>query len=285
MVKNRHTTLSGFLFSVLIFFPGFIFSQVSGSKPDDGSTVYDVVDPKTMEIDADFNLEHYTANGTGGKNKLQLGVQADLKYFNAPNLTFRYGVVKNFELQLITGYTGVLTKGQISIKTKQNRIIKALKNETGLSSPGLGFKAGLMKNKHARPSLAFTGIFTLPNIGDPLFTPNNAGADLSFNMYNSLSEDADIAYDIGTNWSGYYEDPHNSYNYTVSPGFTFSDDFGLYLDFAGILEKGFTPDNRIDIDMSFALGDYVTLDTYIGTSFNIKKFYYLGATLTTTIPF
>jgi hypothetical protein len=270
--------------TILFFLPNLILSQGKYRQTEE-STVYDVVDPKTMEIDADFYMEHYVANTSANVKKARVNVQSDLKYFNAPNLTFRYGLIKNLELQLITGYTGVLTKGNVTIKTKKDRIINTDKNVTGLNALGLGIKAGLMSNRKARPSLAFTGIVTLPNIGNPLFTPNTVGAEIDLDFYNSLSDYVDVAYDIGTVWSGYKEDPNNSYSYGISPGYTFSDNFGLYLDFNGIMEKGYSSDNRFDVDLSFTLSDYITLDAYAGTSFNIKRFYFIGSTLTATIPF
>jgi hypothetical protein len=271
--------------AVMLIFPGLSRSQTSNGLKEEESYVYDVVDPKTLEIDADFNTEHYSANNNVNAKKLKLNVQADLTYFNAPSLTFRYGIVKNLEFQLITGYIGVLTKGSVAIKTPKNRIISATKDATGLNSLSLGLKAGLLSNKKARPSVAFTGLITLPNIGNPLFTPNTTGVDLSLNMYNSLSDNIDVAYDFGIVWSGDKEDKDNSYNYEISPGYTFSDNFGLYLDFTGVMTKGYDADNRFDVDLSFTLNDYISLDVYAGTSFNTKRFYFIGSTFSATIPF
>lgn len=281
-------TVTGYLLLVLSFLilsPHIVYSQASGSKSDEYSTVYDVVDPKTLEIDADFYMEKYTRGSSNSIKKLQVNVQSDIKYFNAPNLTFRYGIIKNLEFQLITGYTGVLTNGTVTLKTPKNRIISATKDATGLSALGLGLKVGLLSNKKARPSIAFTGIATLPNIGNPAFTPNTVGTDLTLSFYNSLSEAVDISYNLGTTWSGNKEDESNSYNYGISPGYSFSDNVGLYLDFTGLLEKGSTSDNRFDLDLSVALNDYITIDAYAGSSFNVKKFYFIGTTFTGTIPF
>lgn len=271
--------------AVILVFPGLSRSQTSNGLKEEESYVYDVVDPKTLEIDADFNMDHYSANNNVNAKKLKLNVQADLTYFNAPTLTFRYGIVKNLEFQLITGYIGVLTQGSVAIKTPKNRIISATKDATGLNSLSLGLKAGLLSNKKARPSVAFTGLITLPNIGNPLFTPNTTGVDLSLNMYNSLSDNIDVAYDFGVVWSGDKEDKDNSYNYEISPGYTFSDNFGIYLDFTGVMTKGYDPDNRFDVDLSFTFNDYLSLDVYAGTSFNTKRFYFIGSTFTATIPF
>lgn len=271
--------------AVMLIFPGLSRSQTSNGLKEEESYVYDVVDPKTLEIDADFNMDHYSANNNVNAKKLKLNVQADLTYFNAPTLTFRYGIVKNLEFQLITGYIGVLTQGSVAIKTPKNRIISATKDATGLNSLTLGLKAGLLSNKKARPSVAFTGLITLPNIGNPLFTPNTTGVDLSLNMYNSLSDNIDVAYDFGVVWSGDKEDKDNSYNYEISPGYTFSDNFGLYLDFTGVMTKEYNPDNRFDVDLSFTFNDYLSLDVYAGTSFNTKRFYFIGSTFSATIPF
>jgi hypothetical protein len=106
---------------------------------------------------------------------------------------------------------------------------------------------------------------------------------LSF--YNSLSEAVDIAYYFGTTWSGSKQDENNSYNYGISPGYMFNDNVGLYLDFTGLMEKGTSSDNRFDVDLSVAFNDYITMDAYIGSSFNVKKFYFIGSTFTATIPF
>ena len=244
-----------------------------------------MVDPKTLEVDADFYMESYKQNANAKVKKINVNVQADAKFFNAPNLTFRYGLAKNLEAQVITGYTGVLTNGNVVLRVKKNRIISVDKNVTGLDALGLGLKAGICSNRHARPSIALTGIMTLPNVGVPLFTPNHIGGEFDLDLYNELSETVDLQYGTGISWSGYNEDDHPSYIYGITPGVSFSDNVGLYLDLAGSMEKGITSDNRIDLDLSFSLNDYTTLDFYAGTSFNIKKFYFIGSTFTATIPF
>ena len=276
-------TLFFLLVSVLMLFSVKSFSQ--GKNKSEGSTVYDMVDPKTMEIDGDFYMESYKANANAKVKKIDVNVQADAKFFNAPNLTFRYGLGKNLEMQVITGYTGVLTNGNVVIRTKKNIAISVNKNVTGLDALGLGLKVGLFSNKGSRPSAAITGIMTLPNVGVPLFAPNNVGSEFDLDLYNELSDDFDLQYGAGIVWTGFNEDAHPSYLYGITPGLNLSDFAGLYLDLNGSLEKGVSTDNRIDLDLSFALNDNITLDVYAGTSFNIKKFYFIGSSFTATIPF
>ena len=273
------------IFSYSFIISGLIFSQGKGKQFSEGSTVYDMVDPKTLEIDGDFYMESYKANANAKVKKIDVNVQADAKFFNAPNLTFRYGLAKNLEMQVITGYTGVLTNGTVVLRTKKNRIVSVSKNVTGLDALGLGLKVGLFSNKGARPSAAITGIMTLPNVGVPLFAPNNVGSEFDLDLYNELSDDFDLQYGAGIVWSGYNEDTHPSYLYGITPGLNLSDFAGIYLDLNGSLEKGVSTDNRVDLDLSFALNDNITLDIYAGTSFNIKKFYFIGSSFTATIPF
>lgn len=281
---NFRTFFLSILLLVLIL-PQFIYSQVSGRESGKDYYIYDIVEPKTLEIDADFYMEKYTFGSASSGKQGKLGVQADLKYFNVPTITLRYGLIKNLELQMVTGYTGVITNGTVNVKTKNNVLISATKDESGISGLGLGFKAGLLTNKNIRPSVAFSGIFTLPNTGNKSFPPNKVGVDMGLNFYNLISNEIDITYSVGTIWSGYDDDPNVAYVYGISPGYTFSDYFGLYLDFNGIYQKGYSPDNRFDVDLSFYLNDYFTLDVYAGTSFNVKKFYFIGSTFTATIPF
>lgn len=266
----------------VITFPQFIFSQ---GKESDDDYIYDIVAPKTLELDFDFYYDKYTRGSSSSGKNVKLGVQADLKYYNAPTLTVRYGLLKNLELQVVTGFTGVITNGTVNVKTRKNILLSATKDESGISGLGLGFKAGLLTNKKARPSVSFTGIFTLPGTGSKTFTPNKTGVDLSLNFYNLISDEIDVAYNIGTVWSGYDNDPNTAIVYGISPGYSFTDNFSLYVDFNGIFQKGYAPDNRIDLDLSFNLNDYLTLDLYGGTSFNIKKFFFIGSTFTATIPF
>ena len=270
---------------LILLIPSFVSSQGKGKQSSEGSTVYDMVDPNNLEIDGYFEMDDYKANATAKVKKARVHLQADAKLFDAPDLTFRYGLAKNLEAQLITGYTGILTNGNVSLRAKKNRIISANKNATGLDALGLGMKVGLITNRDARPSVALTGILTLPNVGVPVFTPNNPGGEIDINLYNELNNYFDIQYGAGTIWSGYDLDPHISYSYYITPGVSFSDDVGLYLDLTGSTENGISPDNRFDFDLSFALNDYTTLDVYAGSSFNIKKFFYIGASFTATIPF
>ncbi|MBI5402781.1 MAG: transporter [Ignavibacteriae bacterium] len=278
-------TLFAILITLILIAPSFSFSQVSNGAQEDDGYVYDVVDPKTLEIDLDLNLEHYYTNTNANAKRVQLNIQADLKYFNAPSITIRYGIIKNLEFQVLTGYTGVLTDATATIKTKKSRVISASNNTTGLSSLSAGFKVGLMANKNWRPSASFTGLVTIPGIGNPAFTPDNPGFDIGLNFYNPLNDEIDVSYGLGTVWSGYKDDPDNSYNYNISAGYTFSEVFGAYLDFTGLYQKGYSPDNRFDVDLSFAINDNLIFDVYGGTSFNIKRFYFIGSSISATIPF
>lgn len=276
-----------FLFIVLfvLLHPLYIFPQSSGRESEEDDYIYDIVEPRTLEIDADFYLEKYTYGSDSAGKRGKVGIQADLKYYNAPTLTLRYGVIKNLEFQLVTGYAGIITNGTANVKTKKNILISANNNESGFSGLGLGFKAGLLTNKNVRPSIALSGIFTIPSTGNKSFTPNNLGVDLGLNFYNLISEEIDIAYSLGAVWSGYDDDPNVAFVYGISPGYTFSDYFGLYLDFNGINQKGYSSDNRFDVDLSFTLNDYLYLDVYAGTSFNVKKFFFVGSTFSAIVPF
>jgi len=270
--------------TIVTLVPKFSFSQVSNGQQEDDGYVYDVMDPKTLGIDLDFNREHYYTNSNTNAKKMTINVQSDLKYFNAPGITLRYGIIKNLEFQFLTGYTGVFTTASATINTQRNIKLKANQNVTGLNSLTAGLKAGLLSLKNARPSVAVTGLFTIPKVGNSVFAPDNFGADLSLNFYNTLSEKLDVSYSIGSLWTGYMDDPKNSYTYSVSPGYTFSDVFGLYLDFTGLMQQGSSSDNRYDVDLSFALSDYIYLDVYAGSSFNVKRFYFIGTTFSATIP-
>lgn len=282
---NFKIPLFAILIIAAIIAPRFSFSQVSNGQQEDDGYVYDVVDPKTLEIDLDFNLEHYYTNSSANAKRVQVNVQADLKYFNAPSITLRYGIIRNLEFQVLTGYTGVFTDATATIKAKKSRVISASNNTTGLSSLSAGFKVGLLANRKWRPSASFTGLVTIPGVGNSAFAPDKAGFDIGLSLYNTLNDEIDVSYGLGTIWSGYKDDPDNSYNYNISAGYTFSEVFGAYLDFTGFYQKGYSPDNRFDIDLSFALNDNLIFDVYGGTSFNIKRFYFIGSSISATIPF
>jgi hypothetical protein len=282
---NKKITFFLLYFITLFILPQVSRSQISGSISEESGYIYDIVEPKTLEIDLDFNREHYYANTNANAKKITINVQADLKYFNAPSITLRYGIIRNLEFQVLTGYTGVFTTANATINTPRNIKLKANQNVTGLNSLSMGFKAGLLSLKNERPSVAVTGLFTIPKVGNTVFAPDNLGADISLNLYNSFSDKVDLAYSFGTLWSGFKDDQKNSYNYSISPGYTFSDAFGLYVDFTGLLQQGSSSDNRFDVDLSFGLNDYISLDVYAGSSFNVKRFYFIGSSFSATIPF
>jgi hypothetical protein len=225
------------IFAISIFIlPCFAYSQ-SGNieESDDEYYIYDMVEPNSLQIDGDFYLEVYKMNaGQNLKN-----IKVDLKFFNAPQITLRFGIVRNLEVQLYTGYTGVITKGNVNIRILNKSLITANKDLTGLNPLGFGIKAGLVTNKKLRPSIAINGILTLPSVGIPAFRPDNPGAEVYFNFYNQLSEKFDIVYDAEIIWSGFSSDPYRSYYLAVSPGYFFSDKISLSLNYMAITIENF----------------------------------------------
>jgi len=273
-------------FVLLLIFSGRGFSQgkLFGS---DEPLVYDLVPVNNLEIDADFYSEKYSGKVNIKLPKKQTQtLDINASYFNAPDLTLRYGLFKNFEIQFNTGYTGILTKSQTAIKIKKLKIVNVDHDLTGLNALSIGAKVGLLPEVGSAPSIAVTGIITTQTLGVPAFRPNNAGAELDLNMHNTFSDNFDIAYDAGASWSGFDADPLPSYSYTLTPNIAFSDDVGCFLSLYGFMQSGSSPVNRFDAGLSFAFGDNITADGYAGTDFqNAKNFFRFGASISLNFDF
>jgi hypothetical protein len=252
----------------------------SNGNEDEEYEIYDLVSPKTLEIDNEFYLE---VTKYGQKMSPKLTENIVIKDITFPSITFRYGVIKNFEIQLNTGYRGINAENTFLLDTKGQKKINITGNISGLSNLSFGFKAGLFSEKAYTPSIAITSLVTLPKVGHPAFQSENPGLDLTLNLYKSLGNNFDFGFDLGGIWNG--SDEYPTYVYNISPSVYASDDLSFFAELTGYLTYNSKTDNRIDGGIDYTFSDYFEGQFLIGTSFQIKKLFFIGASLSVTIPF
>lgn len=270
------------LIPIIFAIASLFISNLSYAQKGYEEEIYDLVPPKTFQIETDFSIDN-----AKGETKLSKFIfDANARDYAVPSLTFRLGVARNLELQLITGYRAVILSQKLGKVTRNGRTITIDKNITGLSEFTAGFKYGLFTNHKLRPSMAVTALFTLPNVGVPAFSSENIGSEIDLNFFNALGKYSDVAYDIGGIWDGSDENPRPIWYYRISPEVYASENLAFFIEGYGYLTKNSPTENRLDIGIDYVFSDYVESYIFGGTIINnSKKFGFAGANLTITLPF
>ena len=255
------------LYSITVFIlvllnPGLCFAQKdSHRKVEPGS--YDIIEKKTLTIQTDYEYDKFNINNSFGS----VNLTTDLKYATLPTLTISYGLFKRLEVSFFTGITAMLTNNKVTISLLNERTFTLDKNIIGIDGSGFGLKFGILTAKKLRPSLNLESDFTMPFIGEPLFRPDNVGADISLSMNNAFGEHFDVSYYVGSVWSGYNADPYVSGKYTINPGVTITDELYTSVDLTTYVAKRYSPWSKLTFAVDYDFNDYISGEISGGTTF------------------
>lgn len=180
----------------------------------------------------------------------------------------RVGVLDNLEFRLGLDYT--------RSKFKE----KNLEEEFYVFSPLLvGFKIGIAKEKGILPEMALLGHLSLPYTSESFDT---TGLDIRFAFSHTLSDQSGIAYNLGAGWDGLSDGL--IYIYTVSYGYSISQNLGWYAEIYGDLPEQLEATHYVDSGFTYLLANNFQLDAYIGTAINNDPNLILGAGFSYRIP-
>ncbi len=246
-----------YIFSVIVFFGYSGYSQedpipqLITDRPD--ATESSVLVPKGY-----FQIEL-------GSQLSEGDAQEDLTYGTG---LLRIGVLNNLEFRLGLDYS----------RSKFKKI--TLEEEFNSFSPLLvGLKIGIAKENGILPEMALLGHLSLPVTSKSYDT---TGLDIRLAFSHTISNSSGISYNLGAGLDGLSDGIQ--YIYTVSYGYSISQNLGWYGEIYGELPENLEATHYLDSGFTYKLADNFQLDAYIGTAINSDPDLILGAGFSYRIP-
>lgn len=185
----------------------------------------------------------------------------------------RYGILDNMELRLGWDFVeGVTTIDDEKIENVSS----------GFSPLLIGVKLGITEEKGALPEIAL-----LLHVNHQFFAGNDykttsTGTDFRFSMSHTLNEKSGLGYNLGMSWDG--NTTRETYLYTISYGYSITDNTGAYLELYGDIPGGLNFNHYWNTGLTYLVSNDLQLDTYIGTSITKGQDLLLGLGASFRLP-
>ncbi|MAO65444.1 MAG: hypothetical protein CL666_10635 [Balneola sp.] len=197
--------------------------------------------------------------GTGSSITPQnmLGLEGGIQFsntdfnqqFDIGQLLLRYGLTEQFEVRALLG----------SYTSFDQELLGGSRTVTGFQDMGIGAKYKLLSNE-SKIDLSALAEISLP-VGSDEFTSNEVvpsiGLLADYAFHETLSFSSNLGYTLGVG------DLEDHWLFTVTPGFTISDNVGGYFGYAGRYYGNFEQ-HWIEGGITFGLNSGVQLDANIG---------------------
>lgn len=182
-----------------------------------------------------------------------------------PEALWKYGLFKKAELRLTTEWT---TEEQIQGMEQVS--------VSGLRPVHVGTKIGLWEEKGALPQAALLARTTIPHFASKVYRENTWRPEFRLALQNSLSQDADLGYNLGAEWDEESGGPR--WLYTLSPSFELGSHCKAFAEVFGFLEKDHAPEHTVDAGFLFLLSNNTQLDLAggLGLTHSADHFVTLG---------
>jgi len=200
----------------------------------------------------------YVQLETGFNSEQNDAVTKTLVY---PTILAKYGVNDRFEWRLILNYNSVETGGE---------------RTSGVLPLSAGFKVALWEQKGIIPKTSFIGHLTAPFIASKDFRNKHYSSDFRFTLSNQVTDHLSIGYNLGAAWDGNTGEPE--FIYTLTAGYSFSDNWGAYIESFGFAPHQRIPEHRADGGLIFIPHPDFQVDISggFGLSPNNKDYYYVS---------
>jgi hypothetical protein len=189
-------------------------------------------------------------------------------YFQQPSLLAKYGVGNKFEVRIITEFAYVKEEN-----VTVNTIYK------GTNNSQIGAKFNFLKQRGFIPKTAIIAHYRFNTLNtNPIGRDSINGANFRFAMLHTISDNFSLGYNLGMDWDEFGSP--TVYLYTFSPRFSFSEDWLVFIELYGFIEKNRVPKTSADVGLSYCINDNFKIDASGGTRINKDvriKFYSLGA--------
>ncbi len=169
-----------------------------------------------------------------------------------PTILTKFGINDHFELRLITEFTN-----------EENDNDKI----SGINPILIGFKTRLLEEKGIIPTTSFIAHLGLPKLASPELKVSYYSPEFRFTMQHTISQKQTLSYNLGAEWNG--ETPEPTFIYTLTTGFSFTENIGGYIEFYGFIPQIEKPDHRFDAGLTYLLNTNNQLD--ISAGFGLSK--------------
>ena len=223
--------------------------KIDPERPDQSESP-DLVQKNIFQAEFGFNK-----NNNSGKDY-------DLLY---PTTLFKYGL-KKIELRL-----------EAAFMSSYEHLIPNPQWETGLAPVSLGFKVNLSKERNIFPKTSFIAGFGIPVFASKVFRADHIAPSFKLVMQHTLSEHADLSYNLGAEWDGFSKTP--DWLYTLSQNFSFGENWNSFIEVYGSVRKGESPQHNIDTGVGYCLSNNTKVDFSFGSGISKaapKSFVALG---------
>ena len=221
------------LIAVFLIYGNYLNAQMEKIDPErpDVSESADLIAKNVFQAEFGFNKEN-----SHDKNY-------DLLY---PTALFKYGLNK-IELRV-----------EAVLRSSYEHLIPDPVWESGLDPVTLGFKVNLAKEKSIFPKTSLITSFAIPPLSSKVFRTDHIAPTIKLVMGNSFSDHASLSYNLGAEWDGFATTP--DWIYSVSQGFSFSENWNVYVEVYGSLRKNETPQHSIDAGIGYCLSNNTKVD-------------------------
>lgn len=189
-------------------------------------------------------------------------------YFQQPSLLAKYGLGNKFEVRLIT---------ELAYVKEENVTVNTIYK--GTNNAQIGAKFNFLKQKGFIPKTAIIAHYRFNTLNtNPIGKDSINGTNFRFAMLHTISDDFSLGYNLGMDWERFGSTP--VYLYTFSPRFSFSEDWLVFIELYGFIEKNRKPKTSADLGISYWINDNFKIDASGGTRINKDiriKFYSIGA--------
>ncbi len=170
-----------------------------------------------------------------------------------PTVLWKYGLLKNLELRLIT-----------EINVVETSLIVPDGNEinSGLVPMQIGGKLSLWEEKGLLPKTSLLFHVAIPKAATKKYQASKWAPSFVFSMQHTLSQTVGIGYNLGAEWDGENNTP--SWVYTLSSGFNMGERWYSYIELFGAIRKNDPPQNIVDGGIAYYLTNDVKLDISAG---------------------
>jgi len=252
------------LLLILLMQSSFSFSQtieeISTDRPDRTDSP-DIIPFKFIQFESGLSYE----KSTDGK-----GLNTDS--YSLPELMIRYGVYNNIEFRLA-----------FENSLESNSVSGLKENHFGLKPLEIGAKINLLQEKYLIPKTSFIIEIAIPGTSSKRYDIKHVAPGLIFLFSNTISENAELSYNLGINWNT--DEKTKTGFYSVSFGLSAFNKTSFYIESYGVFTDRFLPDLRMDYGAVYALSKNIQLDISSGIGLTkVSPDFFLGLGFSIRLP-
>jgi hypothetical protein len=182
-----------------------------------------------------------------------------------PTILWKYGLIKKFEIRVIT-----------EIASQETPVLIPQGNDvqTGLLPVKIGGKLSLWEEKGLLPKTSVIGHVAFHKLASKYYQASKLAPEFRVAMQHTLSDKIGLGYNLGAEWDGETNSPY--YIYTIGPGFNLGKSGYLYVELFGEFNKDTQPEHNFDAGFALYLSDNAKVDISSGFNLANSSQYYIA---------